>query len=137
MNMNKKLIVSLLILTIISCKSNFRNIRTDETRDLLIGKWRYDNPKINDSEYYFYKDSTWKYIGKNYKKETIITKGKFYVGDDKEIFMRCYGSQHWPENSDTINDYKSSIGARVLFLRNDTLLVNNQEDYSTKYIKEK
>ena len=135
--MRKRLLLIFSISIFISCGTNSFLKKTRETRKLLVGKWRYENPKIFNEEYYFYEDSTWKYISKNYKKETFITKGKYYIGTQNKVFMRCFGSQHWPENSDTINDYKTSINVKVMFLRNDILLINNQEDYSQKYIKVK
>jgi hypothetical protein len=71
----------------------------------------------------------------DYKNDTLIKKGKYTIAKDSAVFFRYFGTLHWP-NTDTINDYKTSLGAFVLFLNEKGELMDNQEDYEQTYIRE-
>lgn len=130
--MRKFILLILVVLLFENCNQN-KHVENNQKSE-LIGKWIYENRRISDSEYYFFSDSTWKFKMTMADGKVRITKGKYYLGDDNEVFLRCFGSQHWRSNADTIIDYKTSIGVRVMFLENEKL-INNQEDYENTYIR--
>ena len=108
----------------------------EKQRVKLVGKWTNTNKNsYSESIYEFYYDSTWTRII-SWEDDVRITKGKYILGDDHEVFLRCFGSQHWHSNRDTVEDHMTSIGAAVMFL-SDTVLFNNQEDYIIYYKKVK
>ena len=99
----------------------------------LAGIWNLNN-KVSNDQLSLFEDNTWKMISVNNENDTLIKKGKYTVAKDSAVFFRYFGSQHWP-NKDTVNDYKTSIGAFVLFLNEKGELKDNQEDYDQTYVK--
>ncbi len=99
----------------------------------ISGVWNLNN-KVSNAQLSVFDDKTWKRISVTKQNDTLIRKGKYIVAQDSAVFFRYFGSQHWP-NSDTINDYKTSLGAFVLFLNENGDLEDNQEDYNETYVK--
>ena len=110
------------------------NEKVDSTGKLEIsGVWKLEN-KASKTQLSLLDNNTWKMISVTNQDDSLIKKGKYTVAKDSAVFFRYFGSQHWP-NSDTINDYKTSLGAFVLFLDEDGNLKDNQEDYDQTYVK--
>ena len=108
--------------------------KIDSTKKLEIsGVWNLNN-KVYSKELSLSENNTWKRITLTDELDTIIEKGKFTVAKDSAVFFRHFGTQHWP-NNDTINDYQTSLGAFVLFLKENGDLNDNQEDYNQTYVK--
>lgn len=108
--------------------------KIDSAKQLEIsGVWNLTNNVTNEKLSVF-DDNTWKMISVIEQNDTLIRKGKYIVAKDSAVFFRYFGSQHWP-NKDTINDYKTSLGAFVLFLNDKGELKDNQEDYNQTYVK--
>ena len=108
--------------------------KIDSTKQLEIsGVWNLSNNVTNEKLSVF-DDNTWKMISVIKQNDTLIRKGKYTVAKDSAVFFRYFGSQHWP-NKDTINDYKTSLGAFVLFLNDKGELKDNQEDNNQTYVK--
>ncbi|WP_298529544.1 hypothetical protein [uncultured Christiangramia sp.] len=99
----------------------------------ISGVWNLNN-KVSNAQLLVFGDKTWKRISVTKQNDTLIRKGKYIVAKDSAVFFRYFGSQHWP-NNDTINDYKTSLGAFVLFLNENGNLEDNQEDYNETYVK--
>jgi len=137
MNKHHLIILILLSFLLIKCGTKLSLENQNASDNIFVGKWVYYDTKLFDWEYEFFDDMTYKFTRRHFKDEIDVSKGKYVIGTDNDVFLRSFGSQHWPKNSDTINDYKTSIGSQVLFVYNDTLLINNQEDYVRKYIKQK
>ena len=99
----------------------------------ITGDWKLEG----QNEYNrlsLYENNTWKMIFTDYKNDTLIKKGKYTIAKDSAVFFRYFGALHWP-NTDTVNDYKTSLGAFVLFLNENEQLKDNQEDYEQTYVK--
>jgi len=134
-------LISFILFSNISCKDNVKSIQEEQfvfkkQKDLLVGTWIESKDHMPQTTIYeFYKNGIWKQTI-TYDGEIRITKGKYTLGAEKEVYLRSFGSQHWRNNKDTICDYKTSIGIGLFFL-NDSLLVNNQEDYQVVYRKTK
>ena len=108
--------------------------KIDSSTQLEIsGVWNLNN-KVYSKKLSLFKNNTWKRVIITDEFDTIIEKGKYTVANDSAVFFRYYGSQHWP-NNDTINDYQTSLGAFVLFLKENGDLNDNQEDYNQTYVK--
>lgn len=100
----------------------------------LVGKWIEISYKGDTSFYQFNSDNSWEFTKPEQGKK-LIHKGEYQIGKEKGVFLRQYGSQHWFH--DTIyKDIKSGIGTGYLFV-NDSLLIDNQEDYEHKFMKMK
>ncbi|CAL65835.1 hypothetical protein [Christiangramia forsetii] len=148
-NLSIKFLIVFLITLIIGCVKNKNGNseilkQTDKQTDSIkkidlvhipdiIGDWRL----IRQNKYnrlFLYENNTWKMIFTDYKNDTLIEKGKYTIAKDSAVFFRYFGTLHWP-NTDTINDYKTSLGAFVLFLNEKGQLKDNQEDYDQTYVK--
>ncbi len=100
-------------------------------KEKLIGRWRYKH-STQTAFYIFKEDNTWeRYYYDSGKK--ITYKGEFQLGTNNGVFLRKFGSQHWFHDT-TYVDIQSGIGTSYYYLK-DNVLINNQEDYDTKYIK--
>jgi len=117
----------LLFILLTSCNS-----KTSEYKKQLIGNWKQEKEPIQIT---FKEDDTWEmnYNFENSKKAKEY--GKYVLGDEGEVFMRYYNSQHWEMKKDTIVDLRTSIGARLLFIEGE-YLINNQEDVHIRYSKQ-
>ncbi len=120
--------VYILILLSLSCSDSNKESKQQEKliiktqKELLIGKWVGKNAP-SKFIYEFYSDDTWKSTF-DYGDKIIIKKGRYVLGDENEVFIRPFGSQHSP-NNDTINDLKTSLGVYLYYLY-DTILESNQ-----------
>ncbi len=99
----------------------------------ISGVWNLNN-KVSNAQLSVFDDKTWKRISVTKQNDTLIRKGKYTLAQDSAVFFRYFGMQHIP-NSDTINDYKTSLGAFVLFINENGDLEDNQEDYNEIYVK--
>lgn len=114
--------------------STSSNEKIDSTQKRTIsGVWNLDD-EVYNKELYLFKDNTWKVIATTSEYDTIIRKGKYTIAKDSAVFFRHFGSQHSPYK-DTINDYKTSLGAFVLFFNEQGELKDNQGDYIQTYKK--
>ena len=104
-----------------------------ELDNLIIGTWT--NQSYSHDFYDFYENRIWRHTSYDYKKDTIITKGRYIIDRDSAIFLRHFGTRHWP-NTDTITDNKTSLGGEVLFLNKYGNIIDNEEDYELIYIKD-
>lgn len=95
----------------------------------IIGKW-----ESNSSIFYFKENGEFSNIitkpMKGAKKNFF---GK-YIVVDSGVFIRYYGSMHWQKEGHN-RDYHTSIGSQYLYLATSEILVDNQEDYETKWQK--
>ncbi len=99
----------------------------------ISGEWKL-NTRNTFNRLFIDEGNTWKMVLTDHNGDTLTQKGKYIIAEDSAVFFRYFGSQHWP-NTDTINDYKTSLGAFVLFLNKQNELKNNQEDYDETYSK--
>lgn len=134
----KNVLILLSISLIFSCNQKHDCCSYSTSEEEIIGHWEEDAANDTLSTFDFYSNGTW--IGSTIPESNKIDKGKFIVSPDGAVFMRHFGSRHWPSNSDTDKDLRTSIGAFVLFLKdsvksNERILIDNQEDYETAWIK--
>jgi hypothetical protein len=104
---------------------------TKKLKKELIGKWKFKHS--TESDFYIFKDdNTWEHYYYDSGKK-ITYKGEFQLGPNNGVFLRKFGSQHWFHDT-TYVDIQSGIGTSYYYLE-DKMLINNQEDYETRYIK--
>jgi len=130
---------SVLVIVLSGCKekskSNLKTVSiTSKLDSIIIGTWIHSTSGGGSDSYDFYENQIWRNTNYNYKGDTTIIKGKYLISKDSAIFLRRFGSVHWP-NKDTINDYKTSMWSEVLFFINNNTIRNNQEDYDVNYTK--
>lgn len=123
----------LLLLLTISCTVKTDNQSTD-LEQRIIGKWTGSGSATSQT-YEFYSDGIWRW--QNDLDDTLlVNRGRYTVSDDSAIYMRRFGVQHWKTPlEDTVEDFRTSIGAEVLFL-NKNVLIDNQEDYEQLFKKQ-
>jgi hypothetical protein len=134
----KYFLILLLVSITLSCNQKENCCEYSISQKDIIGHWiEY---AVNDtlSTYDFYPDGRW--IRNTEPKSAIVGQGKYVVAPDGAVFMRHLGSRHWPSNNNNVQDLRTSIGSFVLFLEdsikpNKRLLINNQEDYESAWIK--
>lgn len=101
----------------------------------LLGRW-IEITYVGDTFIYqFNQDNTWVLTSIEKSGKKLVRKGEYQIGKEKGVFLRQYGSQHWFHDT-TYIDIKSGIGTDYLFVK-DRILINNQEDYESKYRKQK
>ena len=134
----KNILVFIVIILTFGCNHKPDCCEYSISDEKIIGHWvEY---AVNDtlSTYDFYQNGTW--TRSTEPESGRKSKGKYIVAPDGAIFMRHLGSRHWPSNNNIDKDIRTSIEAFVLFLEDSirpgkTLLINNQEDYETAWIK--
>ena len=112
-------------------KGQLNKDKSIELKKELVGKWF--NITGPDSSYYeFFDNNEWLFFIDNGDKNWTL-KGEYQIGKKNGLFLRRYGSQHWFLDT-TYVDVRSGIGASYLYIE-DSILINDQEDYENKYKK--
>jgi hypothetical protein len=114
------LIIQLLILLLTSCT---------QPSGYLIGNWQSTD---RNSKLIFKEDGTFDHYLRINDIEIRHTKGKYMLTDDGGVFLRLFGSMHWPSDSNT-TDYKLNIAHYFIIDGNN--LVDDQEDYKDIYMR--
>ena len=94
-----------------------------------VGVWESES---GDSKYIFSSDHTFDHFLRIDENEVRHRKGKWTLSEDGGIFLRHFGSRHWPTNND-FNDRKIDW-ANYYILERDKI-VDNQEDYENIWYK--
>ena len=98
----------------------------------IIGKWH--SIPLSDSVWYeFYEDFTWESL-LIFNGDSIVYKGEYQIGNNYGLFLRPFGQHHWGYAPD-FKDYNSGLRTRYYYYK-DGVLIDNQEDYESMYIKE-
>jgi hypothetical protein len=92
----------------------------------IIGIWTDKGSTLR-----FFKDGTFEEYSSRGSKSYF--RGE-YVTVESGVFLRYFGSMHWPKTG-SHEDMNTSIGAHYLRFEGNDQLINEQEDYSTSYEK--
>ena len=93
-------------------------------KKIIIGEW-----VGQFSTFHFYQDNQFTLTqSEKGSSEKKIMKGEYAVVESG-IFIRFFGSMHWPTENDH-RDIHTSIQSKYLNLYKSSKLIDNQEDYS-------
>lgn len=105
------------------------------TKSKLIGFWTDDLKKRDTITLLrFMENNEWFQLEKSESNVDTIYKGEYRIGKRNGVFVRVYGAQHFQKDK-SFKDYQSGILNYYFYLKNDSVIIDNQEDYTNYFYK--